>query len=71
MKRDMKIETSVSAYYRKLGDEVANTPTGKLLSKEEQNHLKALYYQRADEVEREEQEALKMYKVRNYKRGKK
>lgn len=67
----MKIETSVSAYYRKLGDEVANTPTGKLLSKEEQNHLKALYYQRADEVEREEQEALKMYKVRNYKRGKK
>lgn len=71
MKRDMKIETSVSAYYRKLGDEVGETPTGKLLSKSEQDHLKALYYQRADEVEREEQEALKVYKIRNYKRGKK
>ena len=67
----MKIETSVSAYYRKLGDDVVSTPTGKLLTKMEQDHLKALYYQRADEVEREEQEALKVYKIRSYKRGKK
>lgn len=71
MKRDIKIEMSVAQYYRKLGDDVADTPTGKLLSKAEQYHLKALYYQHADEVEREEQEALKMYKIRNYKRGRK
>lgn len=71
MKRDIKLETSVSQYYRKLGDMVASTITGKLLTKVEQDHLKALYYLRADEVEREEQEALKMYKIRNYKRGKK
>lgn len=71
MKRDIKIETSVSAYYRKLGDNVANTPTGKLLTKAEHKHLKALYYQRALEVEREEQEALKGYKIKNFKRGKK
>lgn len=71
MKRDIKIQSSVSAYYRKLGDDVANTPTGKLLTKAEQDHLKALYYQRADEVEREEQETLKGYKKRSYKRGKK
>ncbi|MNE80792.1 hypothetical protein D3C80_1773960 [compost metagenome] len=71
MKRDTKIESSVPDYYRKLGDDVASTPIGKLLSKTEQDHLKALYYQRADEVEREEQEALKMYKIRNYKRGRK
>lgn len=69
MKRDIKIETSVSQYYRKLGDDVANTPTGQLLTKVEQDHLKALYYLRADEVEREEQEALRGYKKRNYKRG--
>lgn len=71
MKRDIKLETSVSQYFRKLGNDLADTPTGKLLSKTEQDHLKALYYLRADEVEREEQEALKMYKIRNYKRGKK
>lgn len=71
MKRDMKIETSVSQYYRKLGDDVGETPTGKLLTEDEQDHLKALYYQRADEVEREEMEALKVYKIRNYKRGRK
>lgn len=71
MKRDMKLETTVSQYYRKLGNDTANTPTGKLLTKAEQEHLKALYYLRADEVEREEQEALKTYKIRNYKRGKK
>lgn len=71
MKRDLKLETSVSQYFRKHGDKVPDTPTGKLLSKAEQDHLKALYYQRADEVEREEQEALKMYKIRNYKRGRK
>lgn len=69
MKRDIKLETSVSQYFRKLGDDIANTPTGKPLTKIEQEHLKALYYLRADEVEREEQEALKMYKIRNYKRG--
>ncbi|WP_391558981.1 hypothetical protein [Robertmurraya sp.] len=71
MKRDIKIEMSVSQYYRKLGDNVGNTPTGKLLTKAEQEHLKDLYYQYALKVEREEQEALKMYKIRNYKRGKK
>lgn len=71
MKRDIKLETSVSQYYRKLGDTVADTPTGKMLTKVEQEHLKALYYLRADEVEREEQEALKMYKIRNYRRGRK
>lgn len=71
MKRDMKIDTSVPEYYRKLGDDVSSTPTGKLLFKSEQDHLKALYYQRADEVEREEQEALKMFKIKNYKRGRK
>lgn len=71
MKRDIKLETSVSQYYRKLGDDVGNTPIGKLLSKDEQDHMKALYYQRADEVEREEQESLKVYKIRNYKRGRK
>lgn len=69
MKRDINIETSVSQYYRKLGDMVVSTPTGKLLTKVEQDHLKALYYLRADEVEREEQEALRGYKKRNYKRG--
>jgi hypothetical protein len=68
LKRDIKIETSVSQYYRKLGDMVANTTTGKLLTKIEQDHLKALYYLRADEVEREEQEALRGYKKRSYKR---
>lgn len=71
MKRDIKIETSVPEYYRKLGDDVGNTPTGKLLTKAEQDHLKALYYQRADEVEREEQEALRIYKKKSYKRGNK
>lgn len=70
MKRDMKIETTVPEYYRKLGDEVADTPTGALLTEKEQEHLKALYYQRALEVEREEQEALVVYKKRNFKRGK-
>lgn len=69
MKRDIKIEMSIPAYYRKLGDDVGKTPTGKMLTKEEQKHLKGLYYQRALEVEREEQEMLKVYKKRNYKRG--
>lgn len=71
MKRDIKIQTSVSAYYRKLGDDVANTPTGKLLTKAECKILKEKYYEYALKVEREEQEALKVYKIRNYKRGKK
>jgi nitrogenase subunit NifH len=70
LKRDIKIQSSVADYYRKLGDDVGNTPTGKMLTKVEQKHLKALYYQRALEVEREEQEALVMYKKRNFKRGK-
>lgn len=70
MKRDIKIQTSVSAYYRKLGDDVANTPTGKLLTKAECKILKEKYYEYALKVEHEEQEALKMYKIRNYKRSK-
>lgn len=71
MKRDIKIETSVSQYYRNLGDNVANTPTGKLLTKDECEVLKDRYYEYAWKVEREEQEAWKMYKIRNYKRGRK
>jgi len=68
LKRDIKIQSSVADYFRKLGDDVGNMPTGKMLTKDEQNHLKALYYQRALEVEREEQRALVMYKKINFKR---
>lgn len=71
MKRDIKIQTSVPAYYRKLGDDVANTPTGKLLTKAECEALKDRYYEYALKVERDEQEALKIYKKRSYKRGRK
>ena len=71
MKRDIKIEMSVPAYYRKLGDDVANTPTGKLLTKAECKVLNDRYYEYALKVEREEQEALKGFKIRNYKRGNK
>lgn len=59
---------SVPAYYRKLGDDVASTPTGKLLTKAECKILKDRYYEYALKVEREEMEALKGYKKRNYKR---
>lgn len=69
MKRDIKIEMSIPAYYRKLGDNVASTPTGKLLTKAECKVLEDRYYEYALKVEREEQEALKMYKKRSYKRG--
>lgn len=62
MKRDIKIQMSVPEYYRKLGDEVANTPTGKTLTEDERKKLKDSYYEYALKVEREEQEALKMYK---------
>ncbi len=71
MKRDIKVEMSVPEYYRKLGDEVADTPTGKGLTEDERKKLKDSYYEYALKVEREEQEALKMYKKRNYKRGSK
>lgn len=71
MKRDIKIEMSIPAYYRKLGDDVADTPTGKLLTKDECKVLKDRYYEYALKVEREEQEALKMYKKRSFKRGNK
>ena len=71
MKRDIKIEMSVSAYYRKLGDDVANTPTGKMLTKAECKVLKDRYYEYALKVELEEQEALKGYKKRSYERGNK
>lgn len=70
MKRDIKIEISIPAYYRKLGDNVANTPTGKLLTKAECKVLKDRYYEYALKIEREEQEVLKGYKKRNYKRSK-
>lgn len=70
MKRDVKIEMSVPAYYRKLGDDVANTPTGKMLTKEGCKVLKDRYYEYALKIEREEMEALKGYKKRNYKRSK-
>jgi hypothetical protein len=68
LKRDIKIEMSVPAYYRKLGDDVANTPTGKLFTKTECKVLKDRYYEYALKVERGEQEALKGYKIKNYKR---
>ena len=71
MKRDIKIEMSVPAYYRKLGDDVANTPTGKMLTKAECKVLKDRYYECALKVERDEQEALKVYKKRSYNRGNK
>lgn len=71
MKRDIKIEMSIPAYYRKLGDDVANTPTGKLHTKAECKVLKDRYYEYALKIEREEQEALKVYKKRSYKRGNK
>ena len=70
MKCDIKVEMSVPAYYRKLGDDVANTPTGMLLTKSECGILKERYYEYALKVERDEQEALKGYKKRSYKRGK-
>lgn len=71
MKRDIKIQSSVADYFRKLGDDVGKTPTGKLLSESEQKHLRDLHYQYALQVEREEMEALKGYKKRNFKRGSK
>lgn len=71
MKRDVKIEMSVPTYYRKLGDDVAITPTGKPLTKDECKALKKSYYEYALKVEREEQENLKMYKKRSFKRGNK
>ena len=71
MKLDIKIDTSLADYYRKLGDELRDTPIGKTLTKKEAKDLKALYYQRALEVEREEQKALVGYKIKNFKRGKK
>lgn len=71
MKRGIKVQISVPAYYRKLGDDVANTPTGKGLTEVECKALKSSYYEYALKVEREEQEALKVYKIRNYKRGRK
>lgn len=67
----MKIETSVPEYYRKLGDDLANTPTGKMLTNDECKCLKDSYYEYALKIEREEQGALRMYKTRNYKRGRK
>lgn len=71
MKRDIKIQMGVPAYYRKLGDDVANTPTGKMLTKVECKVLKDRYYEYALKVEREEQEALRIYKKKSYKRGNK
>lgn len=70
MKRDIKIQMSVPTYYRKLGDEVANTPTGKGLTEAECKRLRDSYYEYALKVEREEQETLKMYKKRSFTRGK-
>lgn len=72
MKRDIKIEMGTPAYYRKLGDDLANTPTGKMLTEVECKVLKDRYYdyEYALKIEREEQEALKMYKKRSFKRGK-
>lgn len=55
MKRDIKIQMSVPTYYRKLGDEVANTPTGKGLTEAECKRLRDSYYEYALKVEREEQ----------------
>lgn len=72
MKRDIKIETSVPEYYRKLGDEILTLDTAatKDMTVEHRQLLRKQHYEYADKVEREEQEALKMYKKRSYKRGK-
>lgn len=71
MKRDIKIEMSIPEYYRKLGDNVADTPTGKGLTEEECKKLRDSYYEYALKVEREEQEALRGFKKRSFKRGNK
>lgn len=73
MKRDIKIKLTVPQYYRKLGDEILTLDTAatKDWTKEHRKLLRNQHYEYADKVEREEQESLKMYKKRNYKRGKK
>ncbi len=73
MKRDIKIETSVPDYYRKLGDEILTLDTAatKDITMETRQFLRKQHYEYATKVEREEREALKMYKKRNYKRSEK
>ena len=64
---------SVPVYYRKLGDEILtlDTVATKDMTDEYRKLLRKQHYEYAEKVEREEQEALKMYKKRSYskKRG--
>jgi len=73
LKRDIKSTLTVPEYYRKLGDDILTLDTAatKDWSTEHRRLLKKQHYEYAAKVEREEQESLKMYKKRNYKRGKK
>ena len=72
MKRDIKTTLSVPDYYRKLGNEILTLDTAatKGLTDEHRKLLRKQRYEYAAKIEREEQEALKMYKKRNYKRSK-
>jgi len=70
VKRDIKVNMTVPEYYRKLGDEILTLSTvdytmgyRKLLRKQ--------HYEYADKIEKEGMESLKVYKQRNYKRGRK
>lgn len=73
MKRDIKSTLSVPQYYRKLGDAILTLDTSatKDWTTEYRQLLKKQHYEYAAKVEREEQESLKVYKKRSYKRGKK
>ncbi len=73
MKRDIKIELSIPDYYRKLGDEILTLDTAAIkgMTDEHRELLRKQHYEYALKVEREEQEALKMYKKRSFNRSKK
>lgn len=73
MKRDIKATTSVGDYYRNLGDELLtlDTVVTKTYTMEYRKLLRKQHYEYAEKVERDEEEALKGYKKRSYKRGKK
>lgn len=69
----MKATRTVSEYYRDLGDKILTLDTAatKDWTQEYRELLRKQHYQYAAKVEREEVESLKVYKKRNYKRGKK
>lgn len=70
MKRDIKVNTTVPEYYRKLGDEILTLTTVDYTT-EYRQLLRKQHYEYADKIEKEERESLKVYKQRNYKRGRK